>query len=116
MTTASLLADDGVKMPYTPTAAVSAGDVVVVGELVCTAPRDIAANELGTLNIPVAGPVKKFPKAVLSTSALTQGTKVFWDATNEIVTTTASSHKVAGYVWEAATATAATVSVVASVS
>lgn len=91
----------GDTIDYTPPAtAVDAGDVVVVGNIVAHAPRDIAVGELGALT--VEG-IVRFPKATGSSTALTQGTKVYWNAGAGEVTTTASTHKVAGYVATAAT-------------
>ena len=51
---------EGNAIDYTPGADVSAGDVVVQGDLVGVAKRDISANTLGALA--VAG-VFDFPKA-----------------------------------------------------
>jgi predicted RecA/RadA family phage recombinase len=108
MTMLTKYISEGNTMPYTPGSAVSAGDIVVVGEIVAHAPADIAASVEG--NLTVEG-VVRFPKNSTSADALTQGTKVYWDAGNEVVTTTASTHKVAGYVHEAAAASDTTVDV-----
>lgn len=78
---------------YTPGSAVSAGDVVVLGDTVCVATADIAANVRGQLH--VRG-LFQFPKSSASTSAIVQGTIVYWDAGNEVITSTASTHKRAG--------------------
>ena len=67
---------DGNSIDYTPGSAVSAGDVVVQGELVGVASLDIAANALGALT--VAG-VFDFPKATGGGTAITAGAKVYWD-------------------------------------
>lgn len=50
---------DGDKLDYTPSSAVAAGDIVVLGNLVTVAERPIAANELGAVltNGVVTGPV-----------------------------------------------------------
>jgi len=94
---------------YTPEEAVSAGDVVVQGDLIAVATVAIAANKLGALQ--VVGPmgVWTFPKSTGSGTALTVGQVVYWDADNSVVTTTASTHKVLGKVFEAAATTASTV-------
>ena len=99
---------EGVSMEYTPNADVAAGVVVVVGDTVAVAVRDLEADVIGTLQIQG---VFLMPKAVLSTSAIAQGVKVYWDAGSEVVTTTAGSNKVAGYTVLAAGATDATVAV-----
>ena len=75
---------------YTPSAAVAAGDVVVLNDLVTVAPRPIAADALGAVS--VEG-VWSMPKA---TGAIGQGAIVYWDATAGNVTTTSSGNKRAG--------------------
>jgi predicted RecA/RadA family phage recombinase len=75
---------------YTPSAAVAAGDVVVLNDLVTVAPRAIAANALGA--VAIEG-VFSMPKA---TGAIGQGALVYWDATAGNVTTTSSGNKRAG--------------------
>ena len=99
---------DGDAIDYTPDSAVDGGDVVVQGDLVGVAKLDIAADAKGALH--VSG-VFDFPKSTGSSTALTAGTKVYWDAGNEVVTSTASTHKLVGKVVAAATDSAATVRV-----
>ena len=84
----------GESIDYTPVAAVTGGDVVVLGSIVAVAKRDIAASALGA--VAIKG-VFRFPKGTGSADALAVGTKVYWDATNEVVTSTAGSNKCAGY-------------------
>ena len=67
---------DGAAIDYTPGAAVSAGDVVVQGELIGVAKLDIAANALGALA--VQG-VFDFPKATGVGTAITVGSRVYGD-------------------------------------
>ena len=67
---------DGDAIDYTPASDVSAGDVVVQGELVGIAKRDIKAGELGALAM--VG-VFDFPKATGGGTAIAIGTKLFWD-------------------------------------
>ena len=97
---------DGAAVDYTPDAAVTAGDVVVQGELVGVAKSDIAASALGALA--VEG-VFDFAKDTGSASAITAGSLCYWDAGNEVATTTASTHKLIGKAVEAAAAADATV-------
>ena len=78
---------------YTPTADVAAGDVVVQGDLIGVAPRPIPANTLGSLAVEGGF---DFPKATGAGSAITAGTKVYWDATNKVATATASTNKIIG--------------------
>ena len=68
---------------YTPSADVTAGDVVVIGSLIAVASSDIAADTLGAVN--VEG-VFELPKAI--TGAIEAGVLVYWDDTAEVVTTT----------------------------
>jgi len=83
----------GDTVDYTPTADVAVGDVVVLGELVGVAHRNIPANTSGGLA--VTG-VFDFPKATGTSTAITVGSKVYWDATNKVATTTATSNKLIG--------------------
>ena len=75
MATATFI-HDGKAIDYTPGAAVSAGDVVVQGELVGVAKVPIAANALGALA--VTG-VFDLPKATGVGTAITVGANVYWD-------------------------------------
>jgi predicted RecA/RadA family phage recombinase len=81
---------DGDLVDYTPGSAVSAGDVVVLNDLVTVAVRPIPANKLGA--VAVEG-VFKLPKA---SGAIGQGAIVYWDSTASNVTTTATGNKRAG--------------------
>jgi predicted RecA/RadA family phage recombinase len=69
---------------YAPAADVAAGDVVVQGELVGVASREIKAGALGALT--VSG-VFDFPKATGAGTAITAGARVFWDAAAKVATT-----------------------------
>ena len=71
---------DGKSIDYTPGADVSAGDVVVQGDLVGIAKLDIASGALGSLA--VVG-VFDLPKATGGGTAITAGAKVYWDAGDE---------------------------------
>jgi len=66
-------------LDYTPSTAVAAGAVVVVGALVGVAPRPIAANALGSLA--VEG-VFSMPVATGATGA--QGSAINWYATSGV--------------------------------
>ena len=87
-------------MDYTPGSNVAAGDVVVVGSIVGVSTRAITANILGALSI---YGIFNFAKSAGSGTAIAAGTKVYWDASNEVVTTTAGSNKCIGYTVEACT-------------
>ena len=99
---------EGKSIDYTPTSAVTAGDVIVLGTLVGVAPRSIEANKLGALQ--VEG-VFDFPKATGSSSAISAGDKVYWDAAEEVATKTSSSNTYLGKAVADAAATAAEVRV-----
>lgn len=80
---------------HTPGSAVSAGDVVVVGDHIRIAHLDIAANRQGALAS--AGGVY----GVAGDAAIASGKKVYWNAAASKVTETASTHKVFGRTVEA---------------
>lgn len=67
---------DGNSIDYTPTADVTAGDVVIQNDLVGVAKLDIPAGALGALA--VTG-VFDFPKATGAGTAIAAGVKVYWD-------------------------------------
>lgn len=83
MTATAKIKAEGNVVDYTPGSAVDAGDVVVQGDLVGVAPVAIAANKLGALQ--VKG-VVTLPKTAGSSTALTAGLKVYWNASSEVVT------------------------------
>jgi predicted RecA/RadA family phage recombinase len=66
-------------LDYTPSSAVAAGDVVVIGSLVGVAPRAIAANAVGALS--VEG-VYSMPCATGATGA--QGSAINWYAVSGV--------------------------------
>ena len=89
----------GDAIDYTPVSAVTAGDVVVQVDLVGVAKLDIAAGVKGSLH--VTG-VFDFPTDTGSGSALPAGTKVYWDATSKILSTSSGDGKYLGKVVKAA--------------
>lgn len=94
LTYAKLAWGDTTTIPYTPSSsAVTGGDVIVVGNNIFFAEKDIAVGALGHLHI---GGVWDLPKE--ASVAHTQGALVYWDATNHVVTTTAGSNKKIGIV------------------
>jgi predicted RecA/RadA family phage recombinase len=81
---------------YTPGANVSAGDIVVFGELI----GQVCVDALS--GVPVGLRVEGVIKApCLSTDTPAVGAKLYWDAGNSRLTTTASTHKQAGWAIEA---------------
>jgi predicted RecA/RadA family phage recombinase len=84
---------EGNSIDHTPGADVAAGAVVVQGDLVGVAARDIKANKLGALA--VSG-VFDFPKATSGGSAIAAGALCYWNAGTQQATTTASGNKLVG--------------------
>lgn len=84
---------EGNAIDYTPVEDVSAGDVVIQNDLVGVAKVDIPANTLGALT--VTG-VFEFPKATGGGESIAAGQFCYWDAGNEIVTTTAGGNTYIG--------------------
>jgi len=70
---------NGDLLDYTPSSAVAAGEVVVLGAMVAVAPRPIAANALGS--VAVDG-VWEMPCASGATGA--QGSAINWYATSGV--------------------------------
>lgn len=87
----------------------SAGDMIVVGELVCVHKKDQLAS---ATNCPV------FIKDVivlydkLSTDVVTEGALLYYDSTNDRLTITAGSWKIAGVAAAAAGSGVSTVQVI----
>lgn len=90
---------EGASIDYTPAADVTAGEVVVQGDLVDVAKQPIAANHLGALA--VQG-VFDFAKATGGGTALAAGATVYWDDTANVATATAAGNKLLGKVVKAA--------------
>lgn len=75
---------EGKAIDYTPGADVSAGDVVVQGDLVGIAKLDIASGNLGALA--VTG-VFDVPKTAGVGEAIGAGAKVYWDVADGVAKT-----------------------------
>ena len=82
---------DGAAVDHTPDADVDAGTVVVIGDLVGITKRDIKAGTLGSIAVEGVFDVIKD-----SAVAITAGAKVYWDAVNSVVVTTATGNKLIG--------------------
>ena len=87
------------------TSKISTGDIVVVGTRATVAAADIEAGEVGTVAV---GEVYDLPK---DSNAIALGAKVYYDATAEKETATASTNLEIGYAIAAAGASASTVRV-----
>jgi predicted RecA/RadA family phage recombinase len=97
---------EGASIDYTPAADVAAGDVVVQGDLAGVAKLDIKAGKLGALAVEGV-----FDFAKNTGVAYTVGQILYWDDTNNVVTTTATGNKQIGKVVRAAATTDTTVRV-----
>lgn len=98
---------NGDLIDYTPGSAASAGDIVVLGDLVGQVPSDLAANEKGSLRIKG---VINAPK--LTSDDVAAGATLYWDAGNSRATLTASTHKQIGYAAAAAGTSASSVDII----
>lgn len=79
---------------HTPSEAIAAGTMVVIGDAVRIAKIDLEADKLGSLC--AGGAVFKVDKAVGESTAITDGAKVYCDAENQLGTGTAGSLKQMG--------------------
>ena len=95
---------EGHYIDHTPVSALASGDVVVQGDLVGVTVRPLAAGEVGS--IAVDG-VFDFTKN--TGVAFTVGTILYWDDTNNVVTTTSAGNKSIGKVVRAAASADTTV-------
>jgi predicted RecA/RadA family phage recombinase len=99
----------GSVIDHTPSGAVAAGDVVVIGSLVGVAPRPIAANALGA--VAVDG-VFTIPKLATGTEgAITAGQRVYWYAASGVAAVSHATGVAMGYAVAAAPAQTTTVNV-----
>lgn len=102
------LVHDGFTIDHTPSGAIAAGAVVVIGSIVGVAPRAIAANALGAVQIEG---VFEMPKAA-SDGGITAGAAVYWDADpGRIVATQTTGDVFCGHAVEAASTSATVVKV-----
>jgi len=75
---------------YKPSGNLPAGSVVVLGSLLGIADRPLAANEPGALAVRGVFDVEK-AAGIVGTGAL-----IYWDATNQVATTSASGNTLMG--------------------
>lgn len=76
----ALFCHEGEQLDYTPAAAISAGDVVVLNDVPTVSPVDIAASAQGAVN---SLGVFIVPKAAVAFAALQ---RVYWDLVNKVAT------------------------------
>ncbi len=97
---------EGCSIDYTPGADISAGDVVVQGDLVGVAKLEIKSGKLGSLAVDGV-----FDFAKNTGVAYTVGQLLYWDDAANVVTTTATGNKLIGKVVRAAASADTTVRV-----
>ncbi len=83
--TQALPVGEGDSIDYTPGSAVTGGNVIVIGTVICVAPVDIAAGALGSV---ATSGNWKLPK---TSDSFTAGDAVYWDVDGTPVTGTALS-------------------------
>lgn len=94
-------------LSYTATgAAVTSGQMVLMGARVGVAIADIALNASGSVQV-----VGEFRITKLTTDVVAQGALLYWDNTNKRLTTTASGNTLAGFATQAAGNTDTTVAI-----
>ena len=96
----------GKKMPFTAAAAITSGDLVLVGIVVGIAESTYAQADTNCI-LNLSG-VFEVPKEA---DVIAQGDKLYFNAANKTVTTTSSTNKVVGFAWTAAGSGDATVQV-----
>ena len=87
MATAQFI-QEGKSIDYTPSEAVSAGDIIVLSDSVGISKLDIAANTLGALAMTGVFDV---PKTAGEGEAIAQWANVYWDADNGVVSVTSGT-------------------------
>ena len=100
---------EGKVLDYTAAADIASGQFVLVGAIGAVAIAAIANG--ATCPVQVTG-VFSIPKAA---GAVTQGAKLYWDAANSVLTTTASGNTIVGVAAAAAAGGDARVSILLNV-
>ena len=103
----TFISGEPIMVPHTPSSAVAAGQVVVTSATPRICHRPIAANAVGALA--AEGGTYKCAKEAGSGKTIGADVLVYWDDTNNRVTTTATGNKRFGYTIEAGTASATTI-------
>lgn len=95
---------EGEVITITASGTISSGDPVLMTDIVGIAQNDAVSGDLVTVALEGVYEVTK-----LSTDTPAVGQALYWDAGNSRFTTTASTHKKAGYAWKAEISGATTV-------
>lgn len=88
---------DGKSIEVVATAAILSGDVVVASNIVGVAATSAAIGE--TVAVSITG---VFLLVKAAGTSWNQGDKIYWDATNKVVTSTAASNTLMGYAYKSA--------------
>ena len=95
----------GSVITHTPSAAVSSGQMILIGTKVGVAVVDIAANASGSVQMTGVFTIAK------AADNVTQGAALYWNNTTKVLTTTASGNTYAGYAIDAAGSGVGTVNI-----
>lgn len=106
---AKFISGDPIMIPYTPSGAVSAGDIIVDGVKTYIAHLDIAANTLGA--VAAGGGIYEVPKDGTSGPVFGLGDKLYWNDSSNLAEATATSNNPLGWAAEEAGASDDTVRV-----
>ncbi len=101
---------DGNVLKYTAGANIASGALVLMNTIAGVAVTDIANGESGSVQISGIFTLAK------ASGAINQGAKVYWDATNSNVTTTASGNTLIGVAATGVISGATTVDILLNVS
>jgi predicted RecA/RadA family phage recombinase len=103
---AKFISGDPIMVPYTPSGAVAAGDVIVSGSRTFIAHLAIAANTLGA--VAAGGGVYEAVKVGTGGNDFTMGEKLYWDDSNNVIDDGSSGNTFIGWASEDAAALATT--------
>ena len=87
----------GEVIDYVAGSNISSGQTLLIGNRIGVAMNTIANGATGAVRV-----LGVFTIAKLSTDVVAAGDLLYWDAGNSRLTTTASTHKLAGYAFKAA--------------
>jgi len=84
---------EGTRLDYTnsTSSAISSGDVVVIGDMIAIAVADIAVDAVGAVEV-----AKEHVLTAETSDSWDQGDQLYWDATNEYLTSTSGGNTAAG--------------------
>lgn len=91
----------GNTIQHTPGSAVTAGDVILIGDKICVAKNNIAVGDVGELDTN-----GEFEWPIDGATAFAQGVKIFWDVADQEATEAedTGTNKLIGYTTKSALA------------